>query len=502
MAGLLRRVAARRPDSVAGLMAGLLRRLLASTFAYQAPSILSALLAIVTLPLYTGHLSTADYGRAENLLTFIIFTSILLRFGIGEAFVRFWFDDEDHARRLDLARTATSWTLYVSTAVALVGLAFAEPLSRLILDTDDPTLMAIGLLGLWAFTNLEIANAMLRVEERLQVYVVAAVINILLTVTLTIVLVVVEDGGARGYVLGNYAASTVVLIGLWILQRDRVSFRPPRRTVALLRFGGPTVPADAAAFALNVVDRTYLLHAQSADAAGRYGFAAKLSTVVIVAVRGFQAAWPPLAYSVTDEAQAARLYARVTTLYVAVTGTVVCGVALVGRWAVRALADDPSYYGASAALPWVALGWALYGLVLVLITVAGRAKITTRNFPATAAGLVVNVVLLVTLTGPLGIAGAGIALCGAYVVIVVVLHLLTRQLFVVPFEWERLAAAVAVLTALAVGGELLLPTHGAVGLVSRLAVLACAPPALVAVRVVTLSELRGLRTLRRHAAAR
>jgi O-antigen/teichoic acid export membrane protein len=477
-------------------MASLLRRLIASTFAYQAPSILSSLLALVTLRLYTGHLSTADYGYAENLLTAIIFTSILLRFGIGEAFVRFWFDDEDHARRLDLARTVTSWTLYASTAVTLLGLAFAGPLSQLILAHDDATLMSIGLLGLWAFTNLEVANALLRVEERLALYVRMSIANILLTVTLTVLLVVVHDGGARGYVLGNYGASTVILIALWILQRDRVSFRPPRRTVALLRFGGPTVPADAAAFALNVVDRTYLLHAQSADAAGRYGFAARLSTVVIVAVRGFQAAWPPLAYSVTDEAQAARLYARVTTAYVAVTGIVVCGVTLVGRWAVRALASDPSYYGASDALPWVALGWALYGLVLVLITVAGRAKVTTRNFPATAAGLVVNVVLLVTLVGPLGIAGAGIALCGAYVVIVAVLYVLTRRLFVVPFEWARLATAVAVLAVLGVGGELLLPTHGAVGLVTRLAVLATAPVLLVVARVVTPAELRALRGLR------
>jgi O-antigen/teichoic acid export membrane protein len=402
---------------------------------------------------------------------------------------------------VDLARTVTSWTLYVSTAVALVLLPFAAPLSRLILTREDAGLMEIGIFGLWTFTNLEVANALLRVEERLKTYVIAATINILLTVTLTVVLVVIRDDGAPGYVFGNYGASAVVLLGLWIVMRDRVSFRPPRRTVALLRFGGPTVPADAAAFALNVVDRTYLIHAQSADAAGRYGFAAKLSTVVIVAVRGFQAAWPPLAYSVTDEAQAARLYARVTTIYVAVTGTVVCGVLLVGRWAVRALADDPSYYGASEALPWVALGWALYGLVLVLITVAGRAKVTTRNFPATAAGLVVNVVLLVTLVGPLGIAGAGIALCGAYVVIVGVLHGLTRRLFVVPFEWGRLSAAVAVLAVLGVGGELLLPTHGATGLVTRFAVLLCVPPALVAARVVTVGELRRLQELRRRAPA-
>jgi O-antigen/teichoic acid export membrane protein len=477
-------------------MAGLLRRLLASTAAYQAPSILSSVLALVTLRLYTGHLTTFDYGYAENLLTAIIFTSILLRFGIGEAFVRFWFDDEDHARRLDLARTATAWTFYVSTAVALLGLAFAGPLARLILDKDDATLMSFGLLGLWAFTNLEMAYALLRVEERRREYVVAGIVNILLTVALTVTLVVILDKGARGYVLGNYGASAVVLLGLWVLHGDRVSFRPPRRTVALLRFGGPTVPADAAAFALNVVDRTYLLHMQGADAAGRYGFAAKLSTVVIVAVRGFQAAWPPLAYSITDEEQAARLYARVTTAYVAVTGLVVCGVTLVGRWAVRALSANPSFYPSSEALPWVALGWALYGLVLVLVTVAGRAKVTTRNFPATLAGLVVNVILLVTLVGPLGIAGAGIALCGAYVVIVAVLYQLTRHLFRVPFEWGRLAGAVGVLATLGVGGELLLPTHGAVGLLSRLAVLAAAPPLLVAARVVTPAELRALRRIR------
>lgn len=473
-------------------MAALFRRLLAGTFAYQAPSVLSALLALVTLRLYTGHLSTADYGYAENLLTAIIFTSIVLRFGIGEAFVRYWFDDEDHARRLDLARTATAWTLYASTAVTLLGLAFAGPLSQLVLAHEDATLMSLGLFGLWTFTNLEMANALLRVEERFKTYMLASIANILLTVALTVSLVVIADEGARGYVLGNYGASAVVLVALWALHGERVSFRPPRGTRVLLRFGGPTVPADAAAFALNVVDRTYLLHAQSADAAGRYGFAAKLSTVVIVAVRGFQAAWPPLAYSVTDEAQAARLYARVTTAYVAVTGTVVCGVLLVGRWAVRGLADDPSYYGASEALPWVALGWALYGLVLVLITVAGRAKVTTRNFPATAAGLLVNVVLLVALVGPLGIAGAGIALCGAYVVILVVLHALTRQLFTVPFEWARLTRAVVVLAVIGVGGELLLPTHGATGLATRLALLCVVPFALLAANVVSPKDLKAV----------
>src|SRR6201999_593417 len=117
-----------------------------------------------------------------------------------------------------------------------------------------------------------------------------------------------------------------------------------------------------------------------------------------------------LAYSLTDEGEAARVYAYVTTAYVLMTGLVVAGFTLLGRWVVRLLAA-PSFYDAHEALPWVALGWALYGLFLVFVTIAGRAKVTTRTFPAAGAGLVVNVLCLVVLVGPLGIAGAGIALC-------------------------------------------------------------------------------------------
>ena len=74
----------------------------------------------------------------------------------------------------------------------------------------------------------------------------------------------------------------------------------------------------------------------------------------------------------------------------------VCGVSLLGRWLVRLLAA-PEYFGAYKALPWLALGWALYGLYPVLMVIAGRAGNTTRNFPAAAAGLAVNVALLLWL---------------------------------------------------------------------------------------------------------
>ena len=107
-------------------------------------------------------------------------------------------------------------------------------------------------------------------------------------------------------------------------------------------------------------------------------------------VRAFQYAWPPLAYSIVDDAEAARVYARITTYYVLFTGLVVAGLALLGRWLVRLFAA-PEFFAAHEALPWVALGWALYGLFLVLVAMAGRAQVTVRNAPAALCGLIVNV---------------------------------------------------------------------------------------------------------------
>jgi O-antigen/teichoic acid export membrane protein len=487
-------------------MRSLFTRLLTGGASYQAASVLSAALALVTLPLYTDALSPSDFGVAETLLTFIILASILLRFGLGEAFVRHWFATPEGDDREALARTTTATVLLTTTAAALLAAALAGPLSRLLLGFEEAGLMRIAVLGLWAFTNLEIAYALLRVDERRRTYVIASLSNVVLSVALTVVLVVVLDQGARGYLLGNYAASALVLLGLWWTLRGRVGPRSggaaalaPLRP--LLRFGVPTVPADATVFALNVVDRAYILRTQSAAAAGLFALSVKLATAVILAVRGFQLAWPPLAYSIEDDDRARRFYAAVATWYVVVAGLVVAGLTLLGRWLVRLLAA-PEYFAAHEALPWVALGWAMYGLFLVLVTIGGRAGVTTRTFPAALAGVVVNVVVLVALVDPLGIAGAGIALVAAYAVMLVVLHLLTRRLFVVPFEWGRLAHATVVLAGVAVAGELLLPTGGAGGFAARALALAALPALLLATGFMRPEERDGLRGLRRRRAGR
>jgi O-antigen/teichoic acid export membrane protein len=459
-------------------MTSYLKRLVSSLAAYQVADLVSKFMAVLLLPVYTRYIDPAGYGVVELLGNGVILISILVRFGMIESFLRYYFSDADSERQDALARRAVLFLLVATTIASGVLAALANPLSKLVLGYRDPSIWLVAVLGLWAFTNLELAYALLRVEERLRAYATASVINVLITIASSVVLVVALGQGARGLLLGNYGASAIVLVALWWTFRGRLLPRRPGGEAfpLLLRFGLPTVPAEASVYALSIVDRYYIYHHGKAGpaAAGLYSIAVKLAGAVAFIVRAFQYAWPPLAYSVSDDAQAARLYGLVTTYYMLVSGLVVAALALLGRWILRILAAH-AYFHAYRALPWVSLGWALYGLWVVFLVIAGRAKVTTRNFPAAIAGLAVNVVMLLVLVPTLGIAGAGIALCGAYVVMLTVMHLLTRNAFPVDFEWVRLAHLAVVLGGLSALGDLFLPTHGVFGFLARAALLAAMP---------------------------
>ena len=105
-------------------MSGYLRRLATTGAAYTAASILSKLIAVALLPLYTRYLTPADYGAAEVMFAAIVSASIVVRFGLIEAVLRFYYkDDEDPDRVVASTFAGLFW---LATLGALVALPFAD----------------------------------------------------------------------------------------------------------------------------------------------------------------------------------------------------------------------------------------------------------------------------------------------------------------------------------------------------------------------------------------
>jgi len=261
----------------------------------------------------------------------------------------------------------------------------------------------------------------------------------------------------------------------------------------------PTMPAELSLYGLNFVDRIVIVRSLGLAEAGLYSLAVKFAQAVNVLVRGFQLAWPPLAYSIRDDGEARRAYAAIVTWFVAGCAFVVTGMWLFSRWIVRLLAA-PQFFDSYEAIGLIATGVTLYALYMVLVVILGRTGRTELNLPATVAALVANVALNVLLVPPLGIVGAGLALVASYVVVVALMYVFTQRLFPVPYEWTRLARVVLTAAVLVLLGESLLPTAGAAGLLPRIA-LWLLYPALLLLSGFFTEEERGWLARLRHPGA-
>jgi O-antigen/teichoic acid export membrane protein len=468
-------------------MSGYLRRLATTGAAYTAASIFSKLIAVALLPLYTRYHSPADYGAAEVMFATIVSASIVVRFGLIEAVLRFYYkDDEDPDRVVASSFAGLFW---LATLGALIALPFATPISEALLDRPAPDLARVAIGGLWVLTMFEFMLTLFRLEERARAFFVTTIVNVLVTIGLTVVLVVGAGEGARGLLVGSYASGAVFVLGLIVLQRRRLSLR------RLLRFGLPTMPAEVSLYLLNFVDRIIIVRSVGLAEAGLYSLAVKFAQGVNVLVRGFQLAWPPLAYSIRDDGEARRAYATVVTLFVAGCAFVVTGMWLFSRWIVRALAA-PEFFDSYEAVGLISTAVTLYAVYMVLVVILGRTGRTEFNLPATLAALIANVVLNLLLVPPLGIVGAGLALVASYVVVLALMYVFTQRLFPVPHQWGRLARVVLTATLLVGAGELLMPTSGALGLLGRVALFAAYPLALFASGFFTPGERAWIARLR------
>jgi O-antigen/teichoic acid export membrane protein len=475
-----------------------LRRLATTGAAYTASSVASKLIAVFLLPLYTAYLTPADYGAAEVMFAAVVVASIVIRLGVIEALLRFYYLAGESPRAV--VRTGFASLFWTATAGALIALAFAGPLSEALLDRSDPGLGRIAVLGVWTLTLWEYLMTLYRLDERARAYFTVTVANVLVTIPVTVWLVVGEDKGAEGLLLGSFATGAVFLAWRIWQERRRLSLIADLGLLRrMLRFGLPTMPAELTLYSLNFIDRILIVRLAGLAEAGLYALAIKFAQGMNVIARGFQLAFPPLAYSIADDDEARRAYSLIVTWFAAVCAFGVAGLWLLSRWIVDLLAAD-DFFRAHEAIGLLATGISLYALYLVLVVILGRTGRTEFSFPATVAGTIANVALNLALIPPYGIVGAGVALAVSYLIVLVVMYALTQRLFPVPYEWGRLAMLVAVTAAVIAGGEVLLPDHGFVGLLTRTALWLAMPPILLTLGFLTRAERERLRELLRPAA--
>ncbi len=468
---------------------------------YGLGSIAATLLGIVLLPLYTRHLTPAQFGDAELALRIVLAVAIVARLGLVNSFFRFFFDHDDLRRRRQVFQTAF-WTLQVTTLVwAVLTALTADWLGPRVFTTPDSgaNLVLLVAVGVYVTVNYELTSALFRVQERAVAFSIRTVINLLATAAFSYVFIVMLELGPVGVLLGAYAGQLLVYLGVLVEQRAYLGFDLDRQLLReMLKFGLPLMPAGAAMWAVTLINRPIVLAVSTPATLGVLAAGFRIGTGVLLLVNAFQLAWPAFAYSIKDDGEAKKTYAAVMGVYLAFMGWAALALALLAPWFLRLLTTEP-YWGAAAAITPIAIAAPLYGGYFIAAIGVGRKKANQFNWVVVAVAALVEVVALLLLVPSFGVAGAGWSLVIAFGTMFGLMLWREHRVFPVPYQWGRIVR-IPVVLAVAFVATLVIPDSGMGPLVLRIAVAASIPLAYVSVGFLTRGELaygrqlvRGLR---------
>ena len=470
-----------------------LKRLVKQSAIYGVGGIISRLIAIFLLPLYTTYLGTKGFGEIETIVALSAVLVVVLRLGISSAFFRFYFDSTDPAHRTLVVRTSFWFTMGMATLGLVVGFVLATPISHVLRFGDDPWLVRAGFVGLWAQMNYQQLTALFRVEERPGAFVAATIANVFITVGMTILLVVGLHKGATGAVVGNFIGTLAVYFVLLGYRRYQLGLQFDRKLFrAMNKFGMPLVPAALALWAINFIDRFFVAVFKGQAEVGVYSLAIRVASVIVFVLAVFQLAWPAFAYSIEEEHVAKRTYAFVLTYLMLLCswGSLVLG--LLSPWIVRILAPrNEAFWRASEAVGILCFSATAYAGYTVLAIGIGRARRTQFNWIVTGSAALLNIALNFALIPPYGMMGAAIATLAAYVAMFIGMSLNAQRVWPVPYQWRRVLTLSFVAAALLVLGK-------AVSAPLPLAIVLCLlyPVVLLPFRFYLPAELRRLRVRR------
>jgi O-antigen/teichoic acid export membrane protein len=432
--------------------------------AYAGAAVAQRAVGLLLLPVYARTIAPAEYGQLAVINTIAAALTTLLAVGLEAALFRTYIRLRDEPLEQERFVNAVGLFLLVfpAVAVALITAVVLGPLSSFFQVPALP--MALGLVGVAVTVSANILPmVLLRAEERLGDYLRLTGAFVLVNTGLMVALVVILRMGIVGWLIAGLAASVVQLVGGLALLGHRWSLNIRwHYLVAALAFGLPLVPHAFSHWALSLSDRAILGAFVNQGQIGIYNLAYQLGLPLsVLTIALHQGIMPIYAHASVDDRHRRELGPLVTQQAL-VTLLLGFGAAILGPPVVR-LVMPASYAAAADVLPWIALGYTLFGMYLIpMDAVSLMAGKTRWAWTATAVAAAVNVGLNLLFVPRYGITAAAINTAIAYGVLLLAIYvyLVRVQDRPIPYEWVRLAIGTTAAVIAAACAILFAPLEG------------------------------------------
>jgi len=418
-----------------------LRQLTSDSLIYGISGIVSKMIGIFLVPIYTRLFLPRDYGIINLVNTTFFLLTILVVCALDSSFARWFFDSEDESERKKSFAAYFWFQLFIAVIVASVIIFLSPTLTHFFFKDKGKAIYFI-LPAITLVTNIlpSVLINWYRLNRRPVSTVIFTIAQTVTSVGLTVLLVIVFRWGITGVFAALAISSAIFSSVVLFILKDWLSFKyfNKKRLTEMLKYALPMIPAALSYWLLNNTDSYFIAYfTKSTAEVGLFGIGAMLASVLGMFTGAFQQAWGPFAFSLINNADAKKVYANVFLVFG--YGMAILA-ALLMLFAPEALMifTTPQYYSSA----WVA-GILGYNLVLIgfsYIAIVGISinKNTAPYGMAMLYATIVTIVLNLLLIPKFGKEGSALATVIAQIIVPVYLFYIGQKVYPIPYKFKEI----------------------------------------------------------------
>ncbi len=399
---------------------GRYKKLAENSLVFLIANFSSKFITLLLVRLYTGVLTTAEYGIIDILYTTSNLVIPIITLSAAEAVLRFSIDDVKNRSRI------------FSTGVTLLICGFVVSLVMIpILSQIDIFKNNILLFYLLSFSNATyiITSCFIKGIGKTKIFAIGGLLLTLVHVLLNILFLVVFQWGVTGYFLASIISNFAVAFLLFVIAKlyQYITLRLQKSyTIQMLKYSLPLIPNSISWWLMESFNRYALTFMISESATGLYAVANKIPAIISTISGVFSQAWQ---LSSVDEAESKDKDSFFTEIFqlMAVVLFISTSLLMVILQPLYRILVAPGFYEGWETAPFLLCATIFTCFSNFLGSNYVAMKKTGGVFLTTVIGAVVNIALNLALVPILGIKGSAMATAISFMITWVIRVIDTRK---------------------------------------------------------------------------
>ncbi|KIZ30510.1 hypothetical protein C5137_15570 [Bacillus cereus] len=392
------------------------KKLVSSGVVYFVFSILTQVINMLLIPLYTNNLSQMEYGKYELLNTIQQLLGLAITVGVYSGLKRFYYETEN--KHL-LKNTALNFSFLWGASVYVFIYFLSPTISDYVFNGEQAAIGYIRLIVVSSILTCLISIYTSFYEMEFKAFRAAVIQLSILTITfgLAFYFVAIREEGIIGALKSISIANLIVFVILFVGDFRNYKFKINTGYLKnMLNYGGGLLLGQISAWVLNLIDRFFIKDLISYSAVGIYSLSYKIGMLINpVFIAPFAQVFTSFKFKAYKEVNGKEKIQKMFHIYNMIGCFCVFGLSIFGKIGVNILANE-EYLEAYKIIPLIAISYFIWGVGQFYSLGLHIANKMVSNSLIVVISAVVNILLNIILIPKIGVNGAAIATIIAYMI--------------------------------------------------------------------------------------